>query len=186
MRNYWDRLTRMQKHFVSAAIVLAAAALAVQFALFPLYDAKKKMENSLAANRKVVKAMEPLGREYLKWKQAADAVQAITAQRAADFTLFTYIERKAAEAGVRTAVRYINPLKSSQVGAIEESAVEMKLEKITLKQLTRFLYLVESPQELITVRKAAINKAKENPEYLNAVLQVATYRRAEEGRPPGR
>ena len=186
MRNFWVRLTREQKYVLSAIIAVVAFGLSVQFVLYPLYEAKKKMEDSLAASRKVVKVLEPLGREYLKWKRDSDAVQAIAAQRPADFTLFTYLERKAAEAGVKNAVRYINPLRSSRIGNLEESSVEMKLEKITLKQLTRFLYFVESPQDLINVRKASINKPKESPEYLNVVLQVVTYRQERESGSQGR
>ena len=60
-------------------------------------------------------------------------------------------------------------------GAYEETAVEMKLDKLTMRQLTDFLYRVESPEEMIRVRRISVAKMKESPEYLSALIQVFTY-----------
>ena len=54
-------------------------------------------------------------------------------------------------------------------------AVEMKLDKLTTKQLTDFLYTVESREEMVRIRKISIAKMKENPEYLGALIQIFTY-----------
>jgi hypothetical protein len=60
-------------------------------------------------------------------------------------------------------------------GAYEETAAEMKLDRLTMKQLTDFLYRVESPEEMIRVRRISVVKMKESPEYLSALIQVFTY-----------
>ena len=65
--------------------------------------------------------------------------------------------------------------------AHEETTVEMKLDKLTMKQLTDFLYLVESREDLVRIRKMTVGKMKESPEYLSAVFQVFTY----QSLPPG-
>ena len=69
----------------------------------------------------------------------------------------------------------MNPLPSAPAGTYEETAVEMKLDKLTMKQLTDFLYLVESPEEMIRIRRLSLVKMKESPEYLSALIQVSTY-----------
>jgi general secretion pathway protein M len=97
------------------------------------------------------------------------------AKRPPEFALFSYLEKRAGDAGVKTNIRSMNPLKSSRTGAYEETAVEMKMDKLTMKQLTDFLYLVESPEEMIRTRKISIVKMKESPEYLSLLLQVFTY-----------
>jgi hypothetical protein len=70
-------------------------------------------------------------------------------------------------------------------GAYEETAVEVRLEKLTMKQLADFLYLVEAPAEMIFIGKASIAKMKESPDYLAASLQIFTYQPLSptEGRP---
>jgi len=51
----------------------------------------------------------------------------------------------------------------------------MKLDAMTIKQITDFLFAVESPRDLVSVRKIAIAKMKERPEYLTMTLQASTY-----------
>jgi hypothetical protein len=95
--------------------------------------------------------------------------------------LFSYLEKRAGDAGVKTNIKSINPLKSSPAEAYEEAAVEMRMDKLTMKQLTDFLYLVESREELVRIRKMSVVKMKESPEYLSVLLQVFTY----QALPPG-
>jgi predicted regulator of Ras-like GTPase activity (Roadblock/LC7/MglB family) len=72
-------------------------------------------------------------------------------------------------------IRSLTPLKSSPAGTYEEVAVEMKMDKLTMKQITDFLYLVEVPEEMIRIRRISLVKMKESPEYLSMLLQVFTY-----------
>jgi hypothetical protein len=55
------------------------------------------------------------------------------------------------------------------------------MDKLTMKQLADFLYMVESPRDLIRVRKLSVGKMKESPEYINAQIQVFTYQTAPAG-----
>ena len=57
----------------------------------------------------------------------------------------------------------------------EESLIDMKLDKITTKQLTDFLYFAESPADLVRIKKISITKMKESPEYLSAQLQIYSF-----------
>jgi hypothetical protein len=44
-----------------------------------------------------------------------------------------------------------------------------------MKQLTDFLYMVESREDLVRIRKMSVGKMKESPEYLSVLIQVFTY-----------
>ena len=74
-------------------------------------------------------------------------------RRPPGFALFSYLEKSAGDAGVKTNIKSINPLKSSPAESYEESVVEMRLDRLTMKQLTDFLYIVESREELVRIRK---------------------------------
>ena len=65
----------------------------------------------------------------------------------------------------------------------EKAELKIKLEKITLKQLTDFFYILESPQDLIRIKKLVISKMKENPEYLAAQIQAVTFQLMKAGGP---
>ena len=57
----------------------------------------------------------------------------------------------------------MNLLPPVSTGAYEETTVEMKLDKLTMKQLTDFLYQAELPEEMIRIRRISIVKMKESP-----------------------
>ena len=83
-------------------------------------------------------------------------------------------EKKATQIGVKGKIRYMNASRGTQSAAFEESLIDMKLDKMTIKQLTDFLYLAESPADLVRIKRISINKMKESPEYLSAQLQIAS------------
>jgi general secretion pathway protein M len=184
IKRIWKGLTMSQKYYLLGGGIFVVGVLVVQFAVVPLIETKKKVHNSITANEKVLREVSSLASEYNIFKQRSDEIQKALARRPQNFALFSYLERKADETGLKQNIKSMNPSKMSSVGAYEETSVEIKLEKITLKQLTSFLYSVESPQDIIRTKKMSVNKMKESPEYLSALLQVITYQplRAERGK----
>jgi general secretion pathway protein M len=175
MRHFWDQLTKSQKFTVTAGFVLAVAVLLVQFALVPYIEARQKVRRAIAANEKVMRELGTLGAEYGVIRQRSEAIRRVIERRPPGFALISYLEKRAGEAAVKTNIRSMNPLPSAAVGSYEETAVEMKMDKLTMKQLNDFLYLAEAPDEMIRVRRISVTKMKENPEYLSAQIQISTY-----------
>jgi hypothetical protein len=175
MSHFWEQLTKSQKRVVMAGLAFVAGALLLQFVLLPWFEVRQRTAGAIAASEKALRDMAVLGSEYGVLRQHSEEIKRILAKRPPGFALFSYLERKAGEAGVKGNIRSINPLKSTPTAAYEEAAVEMKLDKLTMKQLTDFFYLVESPEEMIRIRKASIVKMKESPEYISVLIQVFTY-----------
>ncbi|MBN1663822.1 MAG: type II secretion system protein M [Deltaproteobacteria bacterium] len=175
MKKLWDNLNLRQKYYLIAGVIFVCGAIFIQFVVFPFFDAKERVNRSLAANEKTLAELKTLGVEYGILKQKSMEIQRVLAGRPADFALFSYLERKAGEVGVKGNIKFMNPVKGKTVGPYEETAVDMQLEKITLRQVTNFLYVVESPNELIKIKRISIQKMKDSPEYLSAFIQVITY-----------
>jgi general secretion pathway protein M len=175
MRQFWDQLTTSQRRTVAAGLVLVGVVLLVQFIIAPYIDARQKIRSAIAASEKALREMTTLGAEYGILRQRSEEIQRASERRPPGFTLFSYLERRAGDAGVKTNIRSLTPLTLAPTGAYDETAVEMKLDKLTMKQLTDFLYLLESPEEMIRVRRISVVKMKESPEYMSALIQVFTY-----------
>ncbi|MDA8126953.1 MAG: type II secretion system protein GspM [Deltaproteobacteria bacterium] len=175
MRAFWDQLTKSQKRVVAVGAALVAGVLLLQLVLIPWFEARQRVARQIAAGEKALQDLAVLGTEYGVLQQRSEAIRRTLTKRPPGFTLFSYLDRKAGEAGVKGNVRSLNPLKATPAGAYEEAAVEMKLDKLTMKQLADFFYLLESPEEMIRIRKASIAKMKESPEYISALIQVFTY-----------
>lgn len=175
MRHFWDQLTKSQKLTVTAGLIFAGAVLLVQFAVVPYFEARRNVRRAIAANEKVLRELGVLGAEYGVIRQRAEEIRRVIQRRPPGFALLSYLEKRAGDAAVKTNIRSMNPLPSAPAGTYEETAVEMKMDKLTMKQLTDFLYLVESPEEMIRIRRISLVKMKESPEYLSALIQVFTY-----------
>ncbi len=175
MKNVWNNLTTNQKYYVAIGSLIVVAIMIVQFVLLPFFGAKARMDRSIAASEKTLADLRLLGSEYSILKQKALEMRHTLTQRPRDFALFSYLERKAGEVGVKTNIKYMNSLKGKTVGPYEEVAVDMQLEKLVTKQVTDFLHAVESPKDLIKIRKVSIQKMKDTPEYLSISVQVVTY-----------
>ncbi len=178
MNLFGDRLTKRQQLVVSLGAGVVFLLLLVQFLLLPYLEAKQSVQQAIRTNEKTLAEMTRLAQEYRVLKQQAEKIQQVLAKRTPDFTLFSYLDKVAGAAGIKPSVKYINAMKGSISGPYEEMPVEIRLERITLKQLTDFLYLLESPQEMIRIKNIAISKMKESPEYLATQIQVVTYQLA--------
>lgn len=175
MRAFWEKLTQAQRYLFSLGSVVVVLLLVVQVLLLPFYEAKAKMRRSIAVNEKTLRELVPLGVEYRLLTLQVGEMQQIFSRRPTDFSLFSYVEKKTGEAGIKPNVKSINPTRIPMSGPYEEALVDMKIDRLTLKQLTQFLYLVESPADLIRVKKIGIAKMKDAPEYLQVNVQAATY-----------
>ena len=183
MNDFWNNLSRRQQYAMSIGWTVVLALLLAQFLLFPFLEAKKTVNRAIISNEKILGEMALLSAEYRGLKQHEEGIQQALARRVRDFTLFSHLERVAGEAGVKANIKYINASKGSASGPYEELPVEIKLEKITLKQLTDFFYILESPQDLIRIKKLVVSKMKENPEYLAAQIQAVTFQLMKAGGP---
>lgn len=177
MINLWIKLTRREKYYVSAGLVLVIAFVILQFALFPFLRAKEMTTHSIQTQEKILKEILSLSSEYGALKGNSRDIQRVLADRPKAFTLFSFLEKQAGRAGVKTNIKYMKPSASTaDKGPYKESSVEIKLEKITLKQLVEYLHLVESPEDVVMIKRISIKQSKGSPEYLTTLMQVVTYR----------
>lgn len=149
--------------------------LLMQFLVFPLFDAKAKMKRSIQANERILKEITELSTEYRIYKGNADYIKSALAQRDKDFTLFSFLEKQAGRAGIKTNITYMKPSTTTDTEPYKESSVEMKLEEITLKQLVDYLYFIESPRDLVQVKRISIKQSKRNQQYLTVLIHALTY-----------
>ena len=69
----------------------------------------------------------------------------------------------------------MKPSNPQGTGPYKESMIEMKLEGITLNQLVGYLYRIESPENIIGIKRISIKENKKESGYLDAILQVLTF-----------
>jgi general secretion pathway protein M len=175
IKTFWNKLDPKQRNLAAGAAIFVLIALILEIAIFPFWDAKEKLTKAIKINQKKLSEITELAAEFTSQEAKTAAIKRTVSTRGADFTLFSYLEKKATQANVRGRIKYMNSSRGTQSASFEESLIDMKLEKITIKQLTDFLYFAESPADLVRIKKITINKMKESPEYLNAQLQISSF-----------
>lgn len=168
-------LARREKYFISAAVLLIAIFFLFEFFLFPFFEARRRTQRGVTAKENGLKEIVRLSSIYSRYQRSSQGLKHILATRKKDFTLFSFLESKAGDAGIKTYIKYIKPSISEGSGRYKESMVEMKLQEITLNQLVNYLSRIESPENAVGLKRISIKKNKKKSGYLDAVLQILTF-----------
>lgn len=169
------KLAKREKILVGIAGGLAVLFLVLQFLVFPLMDKMDGLRSGVAAKQTALREMKSLRAEYLSSRQGLQNVEEYLAKRPKGFTLFPFLEGAAAGAAIKANIKYMKPSETGGGDTRRESQVEMKLEKVTLQQLVDFLRRIESPQNVVSVRRITVQDSKSMPNYLDVILQVVTF-----------
>ena len=168
-------LAKREKYLVSAAVLCIAIFLLIQFAVLPFFESRRKLRRGVASKEEGLTEITRLSSEYHSYQNDSRGIQQLLGKRNKDFTLFSFLDKTAGDAGVKPYINYMKPSVSEGSGPYKESLVEMKLEAITLDQLTGYLYRIESPDNVVSVKRISIKENNRKSGYLDAVLQVLTF-----------
>ncbi|MBE9542992.1 MAG: type II secretion system protein M [Proteobacteria bacterium] len=160
-------------------ILLAAGVIGIfiiaVFIVEPFLSRSANMKNSRQTKADMLVEMQKLQSEYTALTQQTKVSKSRFQRRQKGFTLFSFLDRLAGESGIKDRISYMKPTKKVQKNSpYKISRVEMKLEAITLEQLTNYLYGVETSKNMVAIKKISISKKDKNQGLLTAVLQVET------------
>ncbi len=171
----FDNLEKREKItiFIGACFILCF--LILQFAITPYFDARKKLENSIAKKKSDLIELQTLQQEYRTLKAEAGGIKEQLQKRAANFSLFSFLDSQATEAEIKDLISYMKPATSEGDGDLLESSVEMKLQRISLEKLVAYLERVESPENVVSIERISIQESSKENSGLEVILQIMTF-----------
>jgi len=169
------QLAKREKYFIALAVAVIVLALVIQFALMPFFAKRERYKNNVTVKQNNLQQMIALRSEYLLLQQDSDTLAQRLVNRPKNFTLFSFLEKAAGDAGVKDNIKSMKPSASTGKGPFKESLVEMKLERVTLGQMVGYLKLIESPENLVSVKRVSIQANKKETQFLDVILQVLTF-----------
>lgn len=169
------QLAKREKYLIALAGFVITAALVITLLIIPFWEKREMLKNGIAAKGNSLQEMAVLRQEYLLLQQDSNTVALRLAGRPKNFTLFSFLEQAAGAAGVKENIKSMKPSASTVKGSFKESLVEMKLERITLGQMTGYLKLIEVPEKLVSIKRISIQSNKKETQFLDVVLQVLTF-----------
>ena len=168
------QLAKREKLFVQLAVLAVGVFCLFQFGVFPLLADRQNLKNSISIKEKGLAEMVRLSQEYAVLKEQSHTAENVIKKRPPGFTLFSFLEKAAGQAGVKRHIKYMKPSSSKGEGGWKEAMVEMKLDKISLKRLMDYLYRIELSKKALQIRRCAVTENKGEKGTLDAVLQVVT------------
>ena len=171
----FKNLNRRERYGVMVAAAVIALFLIAVLIVEPFLSRTAAMRNSLQAKADMLGEMQKLQFEYNAMKQQATVSKSRFQGRQKGFSLYSFMDRLAGESGIKDQITRMKPTVSVQKDSpYKLSRVEMKLEAVTLEQLTNYLYGVETSRNMVNIKKISITKNNKTQGLLTVVLQAET------------
>ncbi|MEA1947273.1 MAG: hypothetical protein U9N83_08215 [Thermodesulfobacteriota bacterium] len=169
------KLARREKYSIYALSGVICLFVAFQFIVFPFLDKKERLKRTIHAKTDILEKMTALQSEYNTIKKRTELSKSNFAKRDTGFTLFSFLDQLTGKAGIKNHVTYMKPSTSVQKNSpFKISQVEMKLQGLTLQQLTSYLHMVETSKNMVNIKRLSISKTGKIENLIDAVLQVET------------
>ena len=170
------KLKKREKYSIYVAVSFICLFVLIQFIVFPFFDKKTRLERTIQVKTKILEDMTALKSEYDTIRKKADLSKTRFGKREKGFTLFSFLDKLAGEAGIKDHIAYMKPSTSAQKNSQHKmSMVEMKLQRVTLDQLTSYLHMIETSKNMVNIKRISISKTGRQEKFINAVLQVETF-----------
>ena len=170
-----SKLSRREKIIVAGGGGLLILFMVIQLVIVPVFERNTRLRGAVQSKTQILDEMQRLKSEYDNLSSRSKQSEARFTRRDKGFTLFSFLDQLAGQARVKERVSYMRPTKTEQKNSpLKLSRVEMKLEAVTLEQLTAFLHGVETSKNMVSVSKLSITRRDQKEGLLDAILQVDT------------
>lgn len=134
------------------------------------------VESRVSARQSTLTQIQALVAEH---DAAAETVAAIEAdlRRNANQDLPSFIEKKASEEGISANLQGVREKQVVTEGSLEERTYSVEITKITLAQLTAFLYAIETDGYPLRVRSTKMKSVtQQGVKLLNVSMEVSAFK----------
>lgn len=170
-----NRFSKRERYAVLATAAFICLYILIEFMITPFMERRDRVERMLQTKRDTVRQMRVMKSEYESLAEQNTSFKKYFADRPEGFTLFSFLDQLAGEAGVKDNIAYMKPSKSRPKNSpFNVSLVELKLQGINMKQLTPYLHKVENSKYMVFIRRISITKTGKEG-LIDAVLQVETF-----------
>ena len=169
-------MNKREKIAVAGAAVFLAIFIVTQFIVTPVFEKRNELRQQVSDKKDALLDMQILRSDYMTVQQQTAISQQGLNRRPADFTLFSFLDRLAGNTGLKDHIAYMKPSTSvKEDSGLKISRVELKLQDVTMKDLTEYLFQVETSENMVIVRRLSVTKTGKDSGLVTAVLQVETF-----------
>jgi len=169
-------LNQREKIAISGAGAFLIIFIMVQWLIVPVFEKRDELKTRLDSKKNILMDMKILRSDYLDMQGKAESSRQSLNNRQTGFTLFSFLDQLAGDTGLKDHIEYMKPSTAvKEDSGLKISRVELKLQEITVKDLTAYLFKVETSPNMLIVKRLSIIKTGKDSGLISAVLQVETF-----------
>ncbi len=170
-----DSLDSREKRVLAGGSLFILCFFVVQLVIIPFWNARANLETSIERKSAELVKIKQLQEAHQRLKVQEGGIREKIMERSPGFTLFTFLDKQVTKAQVKKQIKYMKPSTLEGDDNLNESMVEMKLQKTTLKDLVAFILLVESEENVVSIRRISIQESGGEQGYLDVIIQIRTF-----------
>ena len=174
-RSGFDKLEPREKLTILIGLCFLLVFALLQFVVTPYLDADKRLDSLIAQKEAELIELQLLQQEYRSLRAEAGGIKEQLQKRSPAFSLFSFLDGQASVADVKEFIGYMRPSTFDGDGEFIESLVEMKLQGIPLEKLVAFLELIESSENVVSIKRISIQESGQEKGLLEVILQIVTF-----------
>ncbi len=173
---YYQELNPRDQKIILGVLCFASVLILYTFTVSPMLEKSELLDRQITKKSEELAEMVRLRSSVVQDRGGMDRIKQIVEERGRDFSVFAYLEQLATKAEMKDKIIYIKPQREAPVGSFRESLAEIKVDKIDLEELTRFLYQIETSEDLLYIKNLKMKTARrgKDREGLEATLSVGT------------
>lgn len=142
---------------------------------FGYADRMQELERLTAKKQEDARALAELAQEFRAKHAAVRQVETKIERDQGSFSLLAFLEATANNTDLRSRIAHIRPQPASLTEGYRETAVEIKLDNVTLEQVVRLLAAIDNAPHFVKVKNLRLRTRFADKRFLDATLLLSTY-----------
>jgi len=177
---YFNRLAPRERVMVVGAFIVMIVLSLYSFVWDPLQMNQEMLRRRIASKEKELAAIQVQRDQYLLLLRQKEASQSSGAETDPNFNLLAYLQGTITQAVSKERILSMNP-SNKPLGEYQEHVVDIKLQQISLQQLTDLLYRVEKGEHPLRFSRLNVKKRFNDIYNFDVAATVSILKAADKG-----
>ena len=175
LKERWQHFSQRERIIVAAGGALIGAALAFVIIIDPLMTSIDRLDRQARRKAKDSQELALVAQEYVVKQARMTKLEQRMPSPPAQFSLLAFMEEATTTAQIRDRIVGMQPQAPIVVQGYQETAVDLRLDGVSLPQILALLVAIEQAPYDVQVHHLQMKPKYDNPVNLDATLRIVTY-----------
>jgi general secretion pathway protein M len=175
LKERWQHFSQRERIIVAGGGALVAAALVFVMIIDPLMTSIDRLDRQAKRKAKDSQELALVAQEYVAKQARIAKLEQRMPSPPAQFSLLAFMEEATTTAQIRDRIVGMQPQAPIVVQGYQETAVDLRLDNVSLPQILALLVAIEQAPYDVQVHHLQMKPKYDNPVNLDATLRIVTY-----------